>query len=143
MKQARLLPPPPPPPLGAALAPVAQGLLLLVPEDPQSSVLALAGVVLPLELAQASALAPQSSVVPDFEADVLGVDGFELAPHESQSFNATVVVAAGASIGRPQSSSAWVLGADLLATGVVLPRELLVDDQASAPSPQSSAGADD
>jgi hypothetical protein len=115
------------PPLETAFAPDAQGLLELV-ELPQSSPLLALGVVLPFELAQASALAPQSSPPPDLGAEVdFGVDGLEEDPQpEFQSSGAVVLLLAGAL---------------LLALGVVLPRgaELLPEEaQASALAPQSS-----
>lgn len=111
-------------PLGAAFAPDAQGLLELV-ELPLSSPLLALGVVLPLELAQASALAPQSSPPPDLGAELdFGVDGLEEDPQPE--FQSSVGVA--------------LAGALLLALGVVLPRgaELPPEAQASALAPQSS-----
>lgn len=107
------------PPLGAALAPVAHGLLEL-PELPQSSALLELVVVFPLDVAQASALAPQSSLPPVLDVElVFGVDGLEEDPQSS------------------------VVDAVLPALGVVLPRpeEVVPDAQASAEAPQSSPEA--
>lgn len=131
LKQARLPPPPPvgPLPLGAALAPVAHGLLplllfplgaalapvahglllsLLPPLGPLSLDLPADGVVRPLEEAQASAFEPQSSPPPALPPDldpgaVLGADDLSEAPQSSQSFRAATVAADGA--GTPQSST--------------------------------------
>lgn len=106
---------------------MAHGLLEL-PELPQSSPLLELVVVLPFEEAQASALAPQSSLPPLFEEElVLGVDGLEDDPDGL--------------LDAPQSS---VLAPALLALGVVLPREVELppeDAQASAEAPQSSPAA--
>jgi hypothetical protein len=100
------------------------------------------GVVLPLELAQASALAPQSSPPPDLGAEVdLGVDGLDVDPQpEFQSSAAAALPLVGVLLGALQSS---VLVPARLALGVVLPRgaELPPDAHASALAPQSSLEA--
>lgn len=99
------------------------------------------GVDLPLEAAQASALAPQSSPPPppDLEGVVFGVDGLEEAFHEFQSSEAVALVFGG-SLETPQSSPAEEAGAARFALGVPLPRGLPLE--APPLDPQSSPALD-